>query len=109
MEHIGTYQIPSEATLIAFESVARLGSFSHAAEELGTERSTVVRLVAGLERQLATRLLEPSRTGITPTETGQRLYEAVAAGLRIIEDAVAEADAPPGGPGDQKIRLTDRS
>ena len=97
MEQIGTYRIPSEATLIAFESVARLGSFSHAAEELGTPRSAVMRLVADLERQLATRLLEPSRMGIAPTEAGQRLYEAVAAGLRIIEEAVEEADAPPGG------------
>ena len=95
MEPIGSYQIPSEATLIAFESVARLGSFSHAAEELGTARSSVMRLVADLERQLATRLLEPSHRGITPTEAGQRLYEAVAAGLRIIEEAVAEADDRP--------------
>ena len=97
MEQIGAYRIPSEATLIAFESVARLGSFSHAAEELGTARSTVMRRVANLERQLATRLLEPSRAGIAPTVAGQRLYEAIATGLRIIEEAVAEADTPPGG------------
>ena len=97
MEQIGTYRIPSEATLIAFESVARLGSFSHAAAELGTARSTVIRRVANLERQLATRLLQPSRIGMTPTEAGRRLYDAVAAGLRIIEQAVAEADAPPEG------------
>ncbi len=102
MEQIDTYRIPSEATLIAFESVARLGSFSHAAAELGTARSTVMRRVADLERQLATRLLEPSRMGLAPTEEGRRLYEAVARGLRIIEEAVAEADAPPTGrPPDQ--------
>ena len=90
----GAYRIPSEDTLIAFESAARLGSFSHAAEELGTTRTTVSRLVADLERQLSRRLLRRSRIGMAPTGAGKRLYDAVAAGLEINETAAVQADAP---------------
>ena len=91
----GAYRIPSEDGLIAFESAARLGSFAHAAEELGTTRSTVSRLVASLERQLCTQLLERSWVGMIPTDTGKRLYDAVATGLGIIQTAAVEVDAPP--------------
>ena len=97
VERRGGYRIPSEDALIAFESTARLGSFSHAARELGTTRTTVSRLVAGLERQLSARLLERSWVGLIPTRSGKRLYDAVAAGLEIIQTAAVEADAPHDG------------
>ena len=95
MERRGAYRIPSEDRLIAFESAARLGSFAHAAEELGTSRSTVSRLVASLERQLCTQLLERSWVGMIPTDAGKRLYDAVATGFGIIQTAAVEVDAPP--------------
>ncbi len=95
MARRGAFRIPSEDMLIAFESAARLGSFAHAAEELGTPRSTVSRLVANLERQLCTQLLERFWVGTIPTEAGKRFYDAVATGLGIIQGAAVEADAPP--------------
>ena len=89
----GVYRIPSEDSLVAFETVVRLGGFSHAAEELGISPTSVCLLVAKLENRLSRRLLRPSRIGIIPTCAGRRLYDAVAAGLEIIETAAVEAGA----------------
>ena len=92
-----TYRIPPGDVLIAFESAVRLGGFAHAARELGTTRATVSRLVATLERQVSAQLLERSWAGTIPTQAGKRLYDAVAAGLEIIQSAAVDADAPPDG------------
>ena len=51
-------------SLRAFEAAARHGSFSSAAEELGTTQSVVSRNIAGLERQLAVRLFERLHRGV---------------------------------------------
>ena len=91
----GAYRIPSEDKLIAFECAARLGSFSKAAEELGTTRTTVRRRIASLERQLSCRLLRRIRAGMIPTAAGKRVYDSVAAGLEIIEIAAGQAAAAP--------------
>ena len=95
MERHGSYRIPSEESLIAFESAARLGSYAHAARELGTTRSSVSRRVASLEKRLSAQLLERSWVGMVPTEAGRRLYDALATGLEIIQTAAVEADTVP--------------
>jgi DNA-binding transcriptional LysR family regulator len=59
--------------LRTFVSVARLGSFSAAAAELGYTQAAVSQQIAALESDLKTRLL--SRRPVTPTETGARLLE----------------------------------
>ena len=95
MGRFGAYRIPSEDKLIAFECAARLGSFSRAADELGTTRTSVGSQVATLERQLSCRLLQRTRTGVIPTDAGKRVYAGVVAGLEIIEIAAAQAAAAP--------------
>ncbi|MCY4558927.1 MAG: LysR family transcriptional regulator, partial [Chloroflexi bacterium] len=47
------YRVSSMSALIAFESAARHGSFSHAARELGTSQSAISRLIARLEDELS--------------------------------------------------------
>ncbi len=59
--------------LRTFVAVARLGSFSAAARELGYTQAAVSQQVAALENDLKTRLLR--RRPVEPTEAGARLLE----------------------------------
>jgi DNA-binding transcriptional LysR family regulator len=59
--------------LRTFVAVARLGSFSAAASELGYTQAAVSQQVAALENDLKARLL--SRRPVEPTEAGARLLE----------------------------------
>jgi DNA-binding transcriptional LysR family regulator len=63
-----------EAQLLrTFVTVARLGSFSVAAVELGYTQAAVSQQIAALENELKTQLL--NRRPVTPTEAGTRLLE----------------------------------
>jgi DNA-binding transcriptional LysR family regulator len=63
-----------EAQLLrTFVAVARLGSFSAAAVELGYTQAAVSQQIAALENDLKTQLL--NRRPVTPTEAGTRLLE----------------------------------
>lgn len=84
-------RIPAVSTLIAFESAGRLGNFSRAAEELQTSQSAISRHIAKLEEHLSTRVFDRSRTGVCLTEAGSHLYDAVSAGLEMIDRAIVEA------------------
>jgi DNA-binding transcriptional LysR family regulator len=65
---------PVEAQLLrTFVAVARLGSFSVAAVELGYTQAAVSQQIAVLENDLKTQLL--NRRPVTPTEAGTRLLE----------------------------------
>ena len=59
--------------LRTFVTVARLGSFSAAATELGYTQAAVSQQIAVLENDLKTRLL--NRRPVAPTEAGARLLE----------------------------------
>ena len=59
--------------LRTFVAVARLGSFSAAASELGYTQAAVSQQIAALEADLKTRLL--TRRPVEPTEAGARLLE----------------------------------
>ena len=63
-----------EAQLLrTFVAVARLGSFSAAAAELGYTQAAVSQQIAALENDLKTQLL--TRRPVAPTEAGARLLE----------------------------------
>ena len=91
MFYRGSVRIPAESVLIAFESVARHGSFARAAQELRISRSAVRSRVGGLEKQLSTRLFDRSRSGLSLTDAGRRFRDAVVAGLKVIQAGMAEA------------------
>jgi LysR family glycine cleavage system transcriptional activator len=62
--------IPNLSALQAFEAVARLGSFSRAAEELSLTHSAVHRQVSSLEARLGVTLFTRARRRIVLTEHG---------------------------------------
>lgn len=74
--------------LRTFVAVARLGSFSAAAGELGYTQAAVSQQVAALENDLKTRLL--SRRPVEPTEAGARLLEHAEPILLRIDAARAD-------------------
>ena len=93
-----------------FVAVARCGSVSRAAAELGVSHATVLRQVGRLEDSLATRLFEHRQTGYRITQEGQEL-------LRLAEEMAANADAllrraagkDSALAGDLRLRLPDAS
>ncbi len=87
----GRYHIPPRNCLIAFESIARHGCFSRAADELGTSQATISRRIAALESALPARLFERSPAGLALTEAGRRFRDGVCAGLYMIRSAAGEA------------------
>jgi DNA-binding transcriptional LysR family regulator len=74
--------------LRTFVSVARLGSFSAAAVELGYTQSAISQQIAALESDLGTPLL--LRRPVTPTQAGRRLLEH--AGPLLLRLDAARAD-----------------
>ena len=87
--------------LKVFERVARLGSFSAAARELGMPRSSVSRAVAALEEALATRLLQRSTRAVVLTEAGAALHRRSAEAIAELSEALDYMEglgARPAGP-----------
>lgn len=78
MKEIQRRLIPSTAALTAFEAVARLGSFSAAANALSLTPGAVSRHVDGLEGQLGVSLVTRTNRGVELTEKGRRYAEGVA-------------------------------
>ncbi len=82
--------LPTTQSLQAFEAVARLGSFTQAAEELSLTQSAVSRQVAALETQLGVVLLERGPRQVTPTHEGASYAEAARAALDTLQAAARE-------------------
>ncbi|HMS78349.1 MAG TPA: LysR family transcriptional regulator [Burkholderiaceae bacterium] len=85
--------------------VVEAGSFTRAAELLGTQKSHASRVVAQLERQLGAKLLERTTRSLSVTETGREVHERAVGILAAVEDTerlVAHAQSEPRG----LLRLT---
>ena len=80
--------------LHAFNTVARLGSFTKAADTLCVTQGAISRAVARLEAHFGQTLLSRSTHGLTLTGAGRRLADATAAPLLAIESISAEMRAP---------------
>ncbi|WP_119307042.1 LysR family transcriptional regulator [Cohaesibacter haloalkalitolerans] len=63
--------------LMAFVTVAREGSFTRAAAQLGVTQSALSQAVAGLETRLKIRLLARTTRSVTVTPAGERLMQAI--------------------------------
>lgn len=81
--------MPSPRHLVIFESAARLGSFTLAAQELQVRQPSVSAAVKQLETHFNITLFYRTHRKITLTSAGQRLYAGVASGLSSMEDAIA--------------------
>jgi LysR family transcriptional regulator, transcription activator of glutamate synthase operon len=62
-------------TLAYVEAVARLGSFTKAAQEVHVAQPAVSAQIAGLERELGVRLFTRARRGVSLTDAGARVVE----------------------------------
>ena len=72
--------------LLAFLAVARAGSFTRAAAQLGVSQSALSHTVRGLEARLGIRLLTRTTRSVSATEAGERL-------LRTLAPRIDEIDA----------------
>ncbi|MEN3147660.1 LysR family transcriptional regulator [Neorhizobium sp. IRAMC:178] len=79
--------LPSTSALAAFDSVARLGSFSGAAEELSLTQGAISRQVSGLEEQLGIQLFDRTSRGVSLTSAGAEYAKVVASALSQIRSA----------------------
>lgn len=86
--------------LQAFLAVAREGSFTRAAAQLGLSQSALSHKIQALEARLGLRLLTRTTRSVSPTEAGERLQQALAPNFAHIDAALAglsELRDKPGG------------
>ena len=83
-------RLPPMQALLMFESAARLASFTAAARELGSTQPAVSQRVVQLEESLGAALFERGHRGVTLTEDGARLFDAVREGLDVIRSATVD-------------------
>ncbi|MGH8516967.1 MAG: LysR family transcriptional regulator, partial [Panacagrimonas sp.] len=89
------------AALRVFERVARRGSFSVAARELGLSQPSVSRIVAELERALGASLIVRSTRGLRLSEAGSDYLARIEPVLLALD----EADHAAAGSGELRGRL----
>ncbi|MDM8191557.1 LysR family transcriptional regulator [Pseudomonas koreensis] len=96
---------PNFNDLLAFVTVARSGSFTRAAVQLGVTQSAVSQVVSALEARLKIRLLTRTTRSVSLTAAGERLLHAIGHRLDEIEaelDALTELRDKPAG----TVRIT---
>ncbi|MEM7060983.1 MAG: LysR substrate-binding domain-containing protein [Pseudomonadota bacterium] len=79
--------------LRTFIAVTKAAGFAAAARELGTSRSSVNRLVIGLEERLGVQLLNRTTRRVAPTATGRALLERAAQILDDLDEMEREISA----------------
>ncbi|GGC65979.1 LysR family transcriptional regulator [Marinobacter halophilus] len=80
-------RLPPLKALPVFEAVARLNSFSQAAEELAITQSAVSHQIKQLETYLGERLFWRSGRTVTLTDEGRQYFDAIGTALMQIERA----------------------
>ncbi|MGH8492258.1 MAG: LysR family transcriptional regulator [Moraxellaceae bacterium] len=100
--------------LLYFVTVAREGSFTRAAAQLGVTQSALSQAISGLETRLQIRLLTRTTRSVSPTVAGERLLQAIGHRFDEIEselDVLTELRDKPAGTvritcGDHVLRTT---
>ncbi|KWT95801.1 MULTISPECIES: LysR substrate-binding domain-containing protein [unclassified Variovorax] len=77
------------STLVAFEAVADLGSFTKAGDALCLTHSAISHQIRQLEEHVGIRLLQRLPSGVTVTAEGAAYLAEVRAALKLLEDAEA--------------------
>ncbi|MCP2138135.1 LysR family transcriptional regulator [Agrobacterium tumefaciens] len=72
--------------LAVFETVARRGSFTDAASELGVKQSTLSYTISQLERKVGVPLLARTTRSVAPTSSGRRLLEILSPAMRDLRE-----------------------
>jgi len=88
------------AQMLIFATVVEQGSISAAARSIGQTPSAVSKQIGLLEDQVHYRLLNRTRTGVSPTQEGQEFYEkcqAMAEKFREAEALILNLDGVPRG------------
>lgn len=88
------------AQMLTFATVVERGSISAAARTIGQTPSAVSKQIGLLEDQVHYRLLNRTRTGVTPTQEGQEFYEkckAMAEKFKEAEALILNLDGVPRG------------
>jgi DNA-binding transcriptional LysR family regulator len=91
--------------LLAFVMVAREGSFTRAAAQLGVSQSALSYTIRGLEARLGLRLLTRTTRSVSTTEAGERLLRTLAPRFEEIEAELAALSELRGKPAGT-IRIT---
>jgi DNA-binding transcriptional LysR family regulator len=73
----------------AFVTVAREGSFTRAAAQLGVSQSALSQTIRGLEERLGLRLFTRTTRRVAPTDAGERLLSTIGPRLDGIESDLA--------------------
>ncbi len=84
--------------LFAFESAARLGSFTRASKELGISQSAVSQKIRALEETMGCALFARAGRSVSLTRAGERLGRDASFAMQTLDRAiqVAAPDATPG-------------
>lgn len=88
------------AQMLTFATVVEQGSISAAARSMGQTPSAVSKQIGLLEDHVHYRLLNRTRTGVTPTEEGQEFYQkckAMAEKFKEAEAMILNLDGTPRG------------
>lgn len=75
--------------LMAFVAVAREGSFTRAAAQIGVSQSALSHAIKGLEERIGVRLLTRTTRKVVPTEAGERIMRRMAPHFVELEDELA--------------------
>jgi len=85
-------RIPSTNSLFAFETVARLRSFSAAASELNVTQPAISRAINALETHLGYSLFNRHGRWIELTYNGDKLFRATSTAFNTISDSLREIE-----------------
>lgn len=89
------FRVPPIKGLAAFEAVARLGSFSRAADELAITQSAVSHRITQLEWLLGVALFLRAGHAVSLTAQGRELLPHVRAGLDCLREGMAKVTGQP--------------